>query len=392
VDDTDTVDDDSGGTPRSRRSTERIVAELDPEVELLPDIPIGGVDGDLFQRLPVAQRLVELATAGPVDAPRVVALHGTAGAGKSSLLRMASELMVAQGDVAVVTIDGAGYASAQGLATSIVNELTQFFSSAGVVDTSDKIRDALAGYGGIVSNIARIAGVKVDVEGALRRSPEALREEIAEMTQEVGKRIVMVVDHIDRLPPIELSGLLAALRFYTLIPYVAIVIAIDRRAVSLRLARTPGADPVALERLIQVEIALPPPDRVLLARVMAGGLARVGERIGRNLDPAFELLDPDGGLALELIETPRDAKRAINAITAALPLLGPGADLYDECLELVVRLLVPEIDGTRLDARRRMVGPALEHLFQELTGRLAGHRRGPAARAALRELIAAHDD
>jgi hypothetical protein len=389
----DTVDEsEDGGSPRSRRNTERIVAELDPEIELLADVPIRGVDGDMLQRLPVAQRVVELATAEPIDAPRVVALHGASGAGKSSLLRMTTELLVSQGDVAVVSIDGAGYPDAQGLSTAIVNELTEFFGSAGVVDTGDRIRDTIAGYGGIVSNIARIAGVKVDVEGALRRSPDQLRAEIAEMTQEVGKRIVMVIDHIDRLPPLEVSGLLAALRFYTLIPYVAIVIALDRRSVALRLARTPGADPAALERLVQVELALPPPDRVLLARVMAGGLVRSGERLGRNLDAALELLDPDGGPVLELMETPRDAKRAVNAITAALPLMAPGADLYDECLEIVVRLLVPEIDSARLDARRRLAGPALEHLYQELSGRLAGHRRGPAARRALRELIASHDD
>ena len=371
-----------------RVDTQRIVADIDPEVELLADIPIVGPDDDLFARLPVAQRVVELACAAPMDAPRVVAISGCAGAGKSSLLRIVDALLVERGDVAVVTIDGAGYPSAQTMSTALLAELTEFFSAAGVVDASDKVRDTLASYGGLVSSIARIAGVKVDVEGVLRRSPESLRDELIEMTQEVGKRIVVLLDHVDRLPPVEIAGMLAALRYYAAIPYVAIVLALDRRAVTLRLTRTAGVDPAALERLVQVELALPPPDRALLARVLAGGLDRVASRTGRGLDAAFALFDPDGaGLGLSLVETPRDAKRATNAIAAALPLAPAQGDPFEAVLEIMLRVLVPELDGPRLDARNRLDPAGREALYAELAGRLAGHRRAAAARAALRALI-----
>jgi hypothetical protein len=358
---------------------------IDPDVELLADVPIVGPEGDLFARGAVARRLVELAVAAPVTAPRVVALTGGPGTGKTSLLRMVTAILTDTPGVSFVVLDGAAHPGADGLLGSLVAELTTLFAAAGVVDTSDTLRDRLSEYGGVVSGIARIARINVDVGGALRRSPEAVRQEIAEMTQEVGQRIVVVIDHADRLPTTELSALLAALRYWAVIPYVTLVLAIDRHAVARAFDDTGD---VALERLVQVELALPTPDRMLLARVLAGGMARVASRLGRDLDPALELFDPDGGLALELVETPRDAKRAVNAVAAALPLIAPGADLRDACLELLLRLLVPELDGPRLDARARATTiAARQALLAELCASIASHRRGPGARAVLHAML-----
>ena len=364
---------------------------IDPGIELLPDVPISARDHDLFARAPVAERLVELACAQPLAAPRAVALTGGSGSGKTSLLRLAGHLLAERGGVATVALDGSAYPGAQTLLAALLQELTRFFEAAGVVDTTDRIRDTLAGYGGLVSSIARIAGVKVDVEGALKRSPEDLREEIAEMTHEVGTRIVVVIDHLDRLPTGELASVLAALPYYAAIPYVTIVLAIDRRATATRLPRVDG-DPHVLERLVQVEVAVPPVDRTLLARAVAGGVARLAERLHRDLDAVLPLFDPaggpHGGLALDLIETPRDAKRVANAIAAAVPLLPADADLRDAVLDLVLRLLVPELDSSRLDARARVADPrAREELRAELVGRITTHRRGRAARAALDALL-----
>lgn len=357
---------------------------IDPNVELLADIPISGPEEDLLDRARFAHRLGELAIAGPVRASRIVALTGDPGAGKSSVLRIVTSSLATQSELALIVIDGAMYASAHAVMTGIVNELTRLFTAAGVVETGDKIRSTLASYGGVVSNIARLAGVKVDVAGALEKSTDAMRAEITKDIEQIAKRIVIVVDHLDRLPAAEVVGALEALEMYAAIPYVAIVIAVDRRGLALALARTPG-DRLVFDRAVQVELALPPPDRLLLARVMAGGVQRIAARTGRDLDAALALFDPDGGLGIALVETPRDAKRAINAVAAALPLAAPGADVYDTCLAIILRVLVPELDGAKLDAATRAEDRAA--LYTELAARLAGHRRVTAARAALAALL-----
>ncbi|MBP6839027.1 MAG: AAA family ATPase [Kofleriaceae bacterium] len=356
----------------------------DPEVDLLPDVPISGPADDLFARAPVARRLVELALATPVAQPRVVALVGQGGAGKSSLLRLVASLLADRAEVAVVHLDAAAVPGAAALWTALAEQLTALFAAAGAVDMSDAVRDRVAGYGSVVSGLAKIAGVKVDVGDALRRTPEQVRAELIEMTQEVGKRVVVVLDHLDRLPTAELRPALELLRRCAEIPYLAVVLAFDRQAVARRLNEA-GADPAALARAIEVELALPPVERTLLARLVAGGAARVLARLGRELDPVIELFDPDGGVLVGLLSTARDGKRAYNAIAAAAPLLPTGPALGPALVELVLRLMVPELDGPDFDPRagdraRRQAA---------LTARMADHPRAVAIAAALRVVFEA---
>ncbi|HVV87081.1 MAG TPA: P-loop NTPase fold protein [Kofleriaceae bacterium] len=366
------------------------VPEIDPGVELLIDVPITTLDGDTLARKGIAQRLVELATAAPLAQPRVVALTGGAGTGKSSVINLASAILREHPEVAFVDLDANGYTSADALNKALVGELTEFFSKAGVVDTSDAVRDALSRYGGIVSDIARVAGIKVDLAGAVKRPASKVLAEIAEMTQEVGKRLVIVIDHLDRLPLKELTSMIEALRHYAAIAYLTIVIAIDRRGVALRNSAGGDLDPALIERLITVELRLPPADPGLLANLVLDGLARLGERLGRSLAAAralFDLDDPDGGPALALIDSPRDAKRVLNALAAELPLAADG-EVRDVSLDVMLRLLVPELDSPRLDKRVEVEGEEKSALLDELERAIVHHRRAGGARVALRALFA----
>jgi AAA ATPase domain len=362
-----------------------VVSDIDPNVELLPDVPIAGPEEDLFERGPVAQRIGELAIAGPVTAPRLVALTGDGGSGKTSVLRMVTSELGAQAGLALLAFDATSIPTAAAVTTMLAAELGKLFEALGVVEAADRIRDTLTTYGGIVSSIAKLAGVKIDVAGALERSAEGLRSEIAQNLEQLGKRLVIVIDHLDRLPAAELGGVLTALRMYAAIPYASMVIALDRRATARRDATAVGADPTAFERLVQVELALPAVDRMLLARVLGGALERIATRTGRDLDAALPMFDPDGGLALALIESPRDAKRAANALSAAVPLAPVDADPAALTLEIVLRTLVPEIDSARLATRDRISDK--QALYDELAAGVTAPRRAYAAKAALRSLV-----
>lgn len=360
--------------------------DIDPNVELLSDIPISSAEEDLFRGHLLAIRLTELVTAAPAVVPRVVALTGPCGAGKSSILNMVSAMVAARPDVATVAIDAQEHASAEALLASLASELEKVFSDLGVVEERDKVRAAVVSYGGLVSGLVRLAGMKVDVSGVLARSAAALRDDISRNLEQAGKRLVIVVDHLDYLPSAELDGAFAALRMYGTIPYIGLVLAVDRHGLATR----PGpaaVDPRVFERLVHVELAMPPSDRTVLARVMAGGLERVATRSRRDFDQALRLFDPEGGVGLGLIETPRDAKRACNALTAALPLLPVDADPFRASLEVVLTVLVPE-SAVPLAMRAQGTQSAdRATLFARLADSLAQHPRAIAIRAALRALL-----
>lgn len=357
---------------------------LDPAVELLPDAPIAGPGEDLLGRAAIAERLVELACAQPLFAPRVVGLVGGPGAGKTSVLRLADARLAERGDVALVGVDAAEHGGAESLLEALQGHLHAFFSDAGVIETSDAARDALARYGEVVSTVVRLAGVKLDLGGAVRRSQDAMRADLAENAQQVGKRLVLALDHVDRFGDRDLTTALEAIRRFAQVPYVTVVLAYDRRGLAARAAR--GAiDLAAVARLVQVELALPPVERVLLARVVAGGLTRAAARLGRDVDSVLPLIDPDGadGLGLGLIETPRDAKRVVNALAAALPLWPPG-DLRLAALDTLVRLLIPELDSPRLS---RPAPAQRAGRIAELRSVIADHPRAAAASAAIDALL-----
>lgn len=365
------------------------VPEIDPKLELQHDAPVTRLERDALARKGVAQRLVELAIAAPMAQPRVVGLTGAPGSGKSSVLAMACEILADHPEVALVDLDAVGFATAAELNKAMMNELTQFFSKAGVVDTSDAVRDKLARYGGIVSDLARVVGVKVDIEGAVKRTTRQVLEEIAEMAQEVGKRLVLVVDHVDRLPMKELVTAVDAMRHYAAMAYVTIVVALDRRGLALRSGKGGELDPALVERLISVELRLPPADPALLGFIVADGLSKLGERLERSMASVRALFDLDhdeGGPALALLETPRDAKRVVNALVAELPMAADG-ELREVALDTVLRLLVPELDGARLDQRAFVAGHERGLLLAELESSVADHRRAGGARIALRALF-----
>ncbi|MGN6106338.1 MAG: P-loop NTPase fold protein, partial [Kofleriaceae bacterium] len=320
---------------------------IDPKVELLADMPILGAHEDLLGHQRLAVRLVELAATQPA-VPRVIALTGACGAGKSSVLRMFAEIVPERDALAMVSLDAQMHATAQALMDEVATELGRLFSELDVVKGSDKIRDMLVHYGGVVSSVIGLAGVKVDVSGALERSAASMRTEITRCLEQAGKQLIIAIDHLDRLPSEELGRAFTALRMYATVPSIAIVIAVDRHDLATRAATT-GVHPRAFERLVDAELVMPPVDRRMLARVMESGLDHIAARIPHDLRPARVLFDVDDGLGLALIDTPRDAKRAINALSAALPLLPDDANTYVASLELVLRVLVPELDGARLE-------------------------------------------
>ena len=151
-----------------------MTSAIDPDVLLLSDAPIGSVAGDVLGHARVAQRLVELACAGPVGASRTVGLTGGPGTGRTSLLALAREHLTTRPEVVVVALDAGEHPSADALLGALLDHFTEFFTAAGVLEKTTQVRDKLAGYVGAVSGVAKLAGVSVD-PNALKRSPAAVR-------------------------------------------------------------------------------------------------------------------------------------------------------------------------------------------------------------------------
>ncbi len=353
------------------------------------DAPIAGASFDTLGRIAVADRLLELATFDVVK-PVVVGLLGRAGSGKTSILRMLGESCAARGEIHAFSIDAWVARTASAINDAFLKEVFRIFEAEGVLGQTDRVRDKLFAVGDVVSAVARFAGASVDLRGGLERSDDAQRTKIIEHAQVINKRIVVGLDHVERMPATEVATTIKQLVRWGTFPYFAFVISADRELLARKLREADG-NTDDLERAIGVELPLPDADREALAATIRGGLIDLASARGIDPDPALALFDLDTGIGLDAITTPRAAKRLLNTLGAAAPLAPAGLDLRRACLIAIVRHVVPEAMpaiASRLGAlgdpdqtsalAERLAGYATRHAQPELVERLFAALLAPA--------------
>lgn len=354
---------------------------------LYSDAPVYAVELDALGRAPVAKRLVDMVIVRR-EQPLIIGVCGGAGSGKTSVLRMAGALLAQRADLRAFAMDAWVLGSAKRLTELFVDEVSQIFEDEGVVGTTDKLRDRLVGIGDMVSTVAKFAGVSVDVKGALSLSADALEEELQGLTQAVGKRIVVVIDHLDRLPPEESIAVLKAIHRFGRFSYFAFVLGIDRDQLARDTSRADGDDDI-VGRVISVELPLPPCERMRLAAWIRGALSDLAEALELDPTAALELFDIEDGLGLDLVTNLRQAKRLCNTLAAVVPLAGEHADLRRAVLLELVREHMPAafpllFEHLALDPG---ASPSPE-LAADLEAIVARHRRPSAATRLLSALVA----
>ena len=306
---------------------------------LFDDAPIASAKQDVLGRAPLAARVVELVTSS-ADQPFVIGLLGATGSGKTSVLQMIGEVAAKRDDLRAFSLDGWVADTADGVNRAFLEAVSQIFKDERVISSTEKLRDRLLEVSGVVSVVARFAGAKVDVEGALQRSPDQLREQVAKHAEACHKRILVLVDHLDHMPPAEAVATLKLVARWGTFPYLAFVLALDRDRLARKLRRIEGtADDFA--RVVTIEVPLTPIDRAGLAAYLRDGIAAIASTLAVDASAALSLFDRDAGIGLAWFTTIRDANRYLNALAALAPLMTKTIDLRAACLVELVREHVP---------------------------------------------------
>lgn len=350
------------------------------------DTPISGAGFDALGRAPFADRLVELVTARPPE-PLVLGLCGAAGTGKTSILAMMGERLAGRADLHAFAIDAWAAGDATAVNDLFLREIAGVFDTEKAVGTAGKVRERLFELGGVVSAVARLAGVKVDVKGALEQSPDALRDQVVTLTTAIGKRIIVAIDQLDRLAALDAVAILKLVQRWARFPYIAFVIAMDRDQLAYNLGRIDG-DADALDRIVTIELAITPPDRPTLAGWLRGAIAELAAALDVDPTGALALFAVEDGPGLGLVPSLRHAKRLLNALGAALPLGAPPLDLRAAVLTELVRTALPAAYPLVLDRLPLATEPAARATLTADLLRLAAlHPRPEAAAAIVRALV-----
>ena len=318
----------------------------------------------------------------------VVGIHGPWGDGKTTVLNLLRRHLESDGKMAVVEFNPWRF-------TDEPSMLAGFFRVlAGVIRAklSTKGED-IAGWVETIGRYAAVVddrfGKAAEVAGAkAEASLEALRSRLSDALAMADKRIVVLVDDIDRLDKHETHTLFRLIKACADFPNVCYVLAFDDVAVAKSLGERYGSGDEAsgrafLEKIIQVPLKLPVAMkedlRSLCLQHVDHALSAASIELSREEVGGF-ISGFDRGISIRL-DTPRAAKRYGNALMFALPLLKDEVNMVDLLLLEALRAFYPAIYDCIRANHEEFSGVESEHRW--------GGENGPYCATLLKSIIGA---
>jgi predicted KAP-like P-loop ATPase len=292
----------------------------------------------------------------------VIALFGPWGSGKTSLLNMTVEYiheisqdMEADQKPVIVRFNPWNFSDQDQIQLMF---FTQLFSE---IDSKastwfKELEKNLGDSGSLLSATSAIptAGPYLAVIGNLfqqlgdgKEDVTGLRAKIDEAFSELGRRIVIVLDDLDRLGKSEMKLVFQLIKLNANFPNTVFLLAADREVVEKSLDTEQGVrGRDYLEKIIQVGFDIPPIDETHISEILLEQLEVVLNRFPLNV------IDKDrwGGLYhsgfRELFHSLRQVKRFINGLDFNLKLVSSEVDIVDFIGLEAIRIFEPDLYKT----------------------------------------------
>lgn len=333
-------------------------------LEFSDDRPLTDRQHDRLNRAPFADRIAGLLRGLPNGASLVVGIHGTWGDGKTTVLNLLRSELLSNEAIVVrdfnpwrLTNDEAmlrGFFSmlAEAIGASLSTRFERLKARAKKWTKCARWVTKLAGR---FSKPAKtlddlIAGLDKVAAAGDSVGLEELRGRIIASLEQSAKRVVVLIDDLDRLDKHETHTLFRLIKACADFPNVCYVLAFDDTVVA-RILGEPfgvGDEPSGrafLEKIIQVPLKLPTAAKEDLRALCFEQVNRALTAAGIELteDQVGEFVAGFDRGALVRLTTPRAAKRFGNGLMFALPTLVGEANLADLLLAEALRAFFPEV-------------------------------------------------
>lgn len=311
---------------------------------------------DIFGHAPFAESLADSICRYPGNDGLVLALYGPWGSGKSTVLGYVGYYLEHQPEEnrpVVVIFNPWWFSGQENLARAFLGQLRAVLPKKNqkFKKLSNLLGDFAEGIGGLIdlSGMTCGAGGKIGkiIGMVTKRKPKdvpALKSEISKVLKEAEKRILIVIDDIDRLTPEETRQLFTVIKALADFPNVVYLLAFDRDVAAQAIEQQSGLPGKRyLEKIIQVPFELPPVDRVALRAALFRRLDLVLGDVSEGLfDHSYwtnvfhDGIDP-------LIQVPRDVVRFTNTLSVTYPALRGEVNPVDFIALEAIRVFLPDL-------------------------------------------------
>jgi hypothetical protein len=247
---------------------------------------------DPFGRGTFVDTVVErIQVASATDASTVFGLVGPWGSGKTSILDRVRTRLADDWQIADFTPWSSGDAASMSL--EFVSTVADLLGE----KTAGETRAKLAGYAGFIAPLlGAIPFVGDGVKGTAEHTLDAIasrppwHKQFAELTQAIqslGRRVLIVVDDVDRLGGTELLTLLRVIRLLGRFRGVHYLVAYDQDTVEdlLRSTGSMGRSAAFMEKIVQYPFETPPVPRAAVVRLLNGLIEELLESTDTQFDP-----------------------------------------------------------------------------------------------------------
>lgn len=316
------------------------------------DAPLTDPDQDRFGRWPFARRVADTIASRPFSGSLVVALYGAWGTGKTTVLSYLRRELDADHNVICLQFNPWRYGDESTLIkqffTTLARGISQSPSQKGVDIRRlvDEYSDVLAAFS---VNLGLVQFRPADLRNRATIDLDERKSRISDALSQ-SKHLVILIDDVDRLDKSEIHSLFKVLKISADFPNTTYVVACDEDMVSAALAERYGGPGIEsgrsfLEKIVQVPLHLPPPERGVLQQFCFEGVSEALDLAGIQLiesqSQEFALRFIDG---LEpALTTPRMARRYANALMFVLPLLKGEVNIVELLLIEGMRVFYPAV-------------------------------------------------
>ncbi len=322
------------------------------------DAPVKNQAEDRFRRWPFAQRIAETVAARRDPSSIVVAIYGTWGEGKTSILNFIECELLSQESVVCVRFNPWRFKDETTLLLSYFGTLADALGRT-LSSKKEKIGKWFQEYGTLLAPLSfslfgmGLSPGKATTEAGKILSSidlEELRKRIEDLLVEEKKRIVVLMDDIDRLDKNEVHAIFRLVKLSADFSYTAYILAFDDSMVSAALQEryatgTEESGQSFLEKIVQVPLRLPPADQISLRQFCFEGVDEAIKISGVSLTEeqvqSFVRHFVDG--IENRLKTPRMCKRYANALTFALPIVAGEVNPVDLLLIEGIRVFYPSL-------------------------------------------------
>ncbi|MEG4106598.1 P-loop NTPase fold protein [Microcoleus sp. S13_C5] len=328
---------------------------LEPKDIYTIDAPVNNPEQDKFKRWSFSQRVAQTIASRSDPSSIVIGIYGPWGDGKTTVLNFIERKFQESDEIICVKFNPWRFTDEASLIKGFFQALAEALGKSidSYPEKIGKWLDKRLGRLGLTGFTFNFPGFRFNpsqsIQGLSSVELEELKKRIEDLLKNEGKRVVVLMDDIDRLEKNEIQAVFKLVKLSADFDYTAYVLAFDEEMVASALSERYGSGDIKagrnfLEKIIQVPLNLPKADRVALLEYCMVGIEEVLKdaniQISEEEFRSHFLTHFIEGLEIR-VKTPRMVKRYINALAFSLPILKGEVNSPDLMLIEGMRLFYP---------------------------------------------------